>query len=296
MKLIRLIALVSLVLLAFAANSLLCRWALLLFDYSPISFTLVRLASGALTLLALLTFLSSSKGKGLLPLVSFRFWLLGFSLFVYALMFSLAYVKLDAGVGAFILFASVQLTLLVLGRLMGNQLSKQQWIGAFLAIIGLALLLLPDGHSSTDLSYGLLMLCGALAWAGFVILGKGSDSPLVDVSSAFVSATTLMMLLFIYLVVNSHVNTELLWFSPAFLLAVLSGSMMSGLAYYLWYRVLPIIGIEHAAQLQLLVPVLAVMMGAYVLNERLSLVMWCGCGVIVIGVWLFLNDRKTKLT
>ena len=203
-----------------------------------------------------------------------------------------AYVKLDTGIGAFILFSCVQLTLLMQSRFTGSRFSKQQLIGSVLATSGLALLLLP-GSGGSDLFYGLLMLCAALAWAGFVLLGKGSDKPLVDVSSAFVSATILMLSLFIVLVTNTELSLDVAWFSPAFLIAVLSGSVMSGIAYFLWYRVLPIIGIERAAQLQLLVPVFAVIMGAQLLGESMSALSWIGCGIIITGVWLFLTDNKT---
>lgn len=50
-------------LVAFAANSVLCRWALMDQTIDPLSFSIVRIISGAFTLLILLTLSSSAKRK-----------------------------------------------------------------------------------------------------------------------------------------------------------------------------------------------------------------------------------------
>ena len=80
-------------LIAFAANSLLCRMALGAHLIDPVSFATLRLASGAvmLFLLARLSGGPSSRAGS---------WLSGLALFVYALAFALAYVSLHAGIGA----------------------------------------------------------------------------------------------------------------------------------------------------------------------------------------------------
>jgi len=292
-KSVQSLGLVVVVLIAFAANSLLCRWALLVFYYDPVVFTVLRLFSGAVTLVGLLYWLPSKPRLRLLPFSSRRFWLLGASLLLYALMFSLAYVQLDTGVGAFILFVAVQLMLLLVARFTGQRLNKQQVLGALIAIAGLALLLLPNADG-TYIGYAGLMLLAAMGWAMFVLLGKGSVAPLVDVSSAFVAATLLMFGLVFILSISMGQAFDVDWFSSAFFLAIISGAITSGVGYYLWYRVLPLIGVQKAAQLQLLVPVIATVMGSLVLGEVLTFIAVVASAVIVFGVWLFLVAVKNK--
>ena len=292
-KSVQSLGLVAVVLIAFAANSLLCRWALLVFHYDPIVFTVLRLFSGAVTLVGLLYWLPSKPRLRLLPFSSRRFWLLGASLLLYALMFSLAYVQLDTGVGAFILFVAVQLMLLLVARFTGQRLNKQQVLGALIAIAGLALLLLPNADG-TYIGYAGLMLLAAMGWAMFVLLGKGSVAPLVDVSSAFVAATLLMFGLVFILSISMGQAFDVDWFSSAFFLAIISGAITSGVGYYLWYRVLPLIGVQKAAQLQLLVPVIATVMGSLVLGEVLTFIAVIASAVIVFGVWLFLVAAVEK--
>src|SRR5262249_18046451 len=81
-------------LVAFAGNSVLCRLALGARAIDAYSFTAVRLGSGALALLLL------NIGREPLRVSGKGSWWGAFSLVLYALPFSLAYVQLDAGIGA----------------------------------------------------------------------------------------------------------------------------------------------------------------------------------------------------
>jgi len=120
-------------LVAFAANSLLCRMALGGNLIDPVSFTTIRLVSGALALIPITQLVSESteqqETKGS--------WISGFTLFAYAAAFSLAYVSLSAGMGALILFASVQATMIAAGLKSGEDLTPVQWVGAIMALGGL---------------------------------------------------------------------------------------------------------------------------------------------------------------
>src|SRR5262245_11151408 len=93
-------------LLAFAGNSVLCRLALGARAIDAYSFTAVRLGSGALALLVLNIRRPSLRLRGTDESGS---WLGASLLLLYALPFSLAYVRLNTGTGALLLFAAVQL-------------------------------------------------------------------------------------------------------------------------------------------------------------------------------------------
>ena len=91
--------------IAFAANSLLCRMALKNTAIDAGSFTSIRIISGAVVLwLIVLARGNASSLAGS--------WLSALALFVYAAGFSYAYVKLPAAAGALILFGSVQATMI----------------------------------------------------------------------------------------------------------------------------------------------------------------------------------------
>src|SRR5947209_17338425 len=97
----------SFALIAFAFNSILCRMALRGGEADVAGFTLVRLVSGAVTLIVISYFFGKEKNfkrRGN--------WLSAFFLFAYAICFSFAYLGLTAGTGALILFGAVQLTMI----------------------------------------------------------------------------------------------------------------------------------------------------------------------------------------
>ena len=103
--------------IAFAGNSLLGRAAFAGGLMDPSSFTTIRLTSGALVL-SLLMFGKNSGTR------TPRNWLSAFFLFLYAAPFSFAYLRLEAGTGALILFAFVQVTMMGWTWLRGNPPNK----------------------------------------------------------------------------------------------------------------------------------------------------------------------------
>lgn len=280
--------LTALVLLAFAANSLLCRWALSVYELDPLLFSALRLGSGALTLTLLLTF----SGR---PALQWRDVFTGAALLTYALAFAYAYLALDTGVGAFILFATVQLSLLVVSHRQGKRLRGLALFGVLMSFTGLVMLLLP-GNELPDPGPSLLMLLSGLGWAAFVVLGQGSSQPLRDVQGAFVSASLLLLpLLMVWLFwfadpVTNGLKNALPW--QGVLLALISGVLASGLGYWGWYRLLPSLGLQRAAQLQLLVPVLATLMGSLILAELPDLLSILAMLLIISGVFMALRLRK----
>jgi len=283
-------AITALVLVAFAANSLLCRWAMREYQFDPESFTMVRLVTGALTLSLLSWLLGGSSGSAavgtFMLLRQRRSWQMGASLFIYAAAFSAAYIHLDTGLGAFILFTTVQVTLQLVAWFRGMTFSGKQLVGIAVAMVGLALLLLPGVNSGAGSSWSAitLMIVSGIGWSGFVVLGQGSAAPLADVRIAFVAAAILSILLWPYAGFDMGG-----W--NGWLLAATSGALASGVGYFGWYQVLPKLGIQLAGQLQLLVPPIAVLMGIGFLGEGLTTVMLLGMLTIVVGVATIIRSK-----
>ncbi|WP_273024547.1 DMT family transporter [Rheinheimera sp.] len=253
---VRAVLLTILALLAFAGNSLLCRMALAHTGMDAASFTTVRLISGALVLWLLVVLRSgSSQVQGS--------WLSALALFVYAAGFSFAYLQLNTGVGALILFGAVQSGMIGYGLCRGERFSARQWLGLLLACAGLTGLLLP-GLSAPPLMGSVLMLTAGFAWAVYSLRGKGAANPLQVTAGNFIR--TLPMTLLLSVVLFGQLSFD----NNGILYAVLSGALTSGVGYAIWYSVLPQLKATTAATVQLTVPVLAAIAGILILSEPLT--------------------------
>ncbi|MFT6124221.1 MAG: drug/metabolite transporter (DMT)-like permease [Shewanella sp.] len=285
------IALYTLIaLVAFAANSVLCRMALstqqtpALID--PSSFTAIRLAAGALVL-GLLMLLRNTKAGTSRP-TSRGSMFAAALLFIYAVTFSYAYVLLDTATGALILFAAVQISMMLISYFQGQRLTLLEWIGALLAFSGFAYLVLP-GVSAPSMTGLVLMAISGCAWGGYTLLGKKSVNPLFDTGYNFIRSLPLVavMILVVWLLpqLTSAPQATVLS-AKGILLAVLSGAIASGIGYALWYQALRGLTSTHAAVLQLTVPVIAAVGGILFLDEMISFHLGVSAGIIFVGIAL----------
>lgn len=253
------VVLTAFTLMAFAANSLLTRQALGSELIDPVSFTLIRLGSGALALLPLSRLVSEKHAPG----TQRGSWGSGFALFAYAGAFSLAYLSLNAGVGALILFGSVQVTMITGALRSGERLGAVQWIGGMVAIGGLVYLLLPGG-SAPDPVGGLLMCAAGIAWGVYSMRGRGAPAPVSMTAGNFLRSVPFALLFAALGFASMHLE------SAGVLLAITSGVITSGLGYVLWYRALRDLTTVQASLVQLLVPVLAGFGGVLLLSEQIT--------------------------
>jgi drug/metabolite transporter (DMT)-like permease len=266
----RLTLLVLLALCGFAANSLLCRFALTATSMDPASFTAWRLASGALVLVVLCRPAASGGWR------TSGDWRGAIALFAYAIAFSYAYVELHAGVGALLLFGAVQVTMLGGGLWRGERLRALQWLGAALAIAGLVVLKAPLGIVPASGPASVMMLLAGVAWGVYSLLGRGAKAPLAMTAGNFLRAAPLALALLL-LVPHPLASPP-----QGIGLAILSGAVASGIGYALWYAALPRLRASQAALLQLLVPVLTAVAGVVWLAEPVDTRLLLG-GVAILG-------------
>ncbi|HHX8294587.1 TPA: DMT family transporter [Vibrio diabolicus] len=276
--------LTAITMLAFAANSLLCRLALAEGLIDAGSFTLVRLISGAFTLIALLVVRSQWKTDR--PTSRFRFFA-GVALFGYAALFSFAYLQLATGTGALLLFGAVQLTLLAIYWWQGERFQFLEIIGIGLSIVGFVWLMLPSA-TRPDISSALLMLISGVCWAAFTALGKQAPSPSSGITWGFIAASMIGIFLSPLMLSSIHLSLS------GILLAITSGAIASGLGYTLWYQVMRKLSLLQAAVSQLSVPAIALLLGTVVLHEPLSLHTLLTSGIILGGIALVFLSRSKK--
>ncbi len=172
------LVLTTLALIAFAANSVLCRMALGEQHIDAASFSVIRLLSGAVILMLILSFKNGAR-----PAARGN-WLSASMLFLYAITFSYAYLSLHTGTGALILFASVQITMILFSLFSGNRLHTSEWLGVAIAFAGFVYLVLP-GVSAPSLQGFVLMTIAGIAWGVYSLRGRGSQSPLADTAFNF---------------------------------------------------------------------------------------------------------------
>lgn len=272
---IKTLALTAIAMVAFAANSLLCRAALAQGAIDAASFTFVRIASGAAMLWLLLAFArKAGPAQGS--------WRAGFALFAYAAGFSLAYRSLTAGTGALLLFGAVQVTMIAAGLLRGERFTRPQSLGFVLALGGIGWLLAP-GVAAPPVLGAALMLTAGVAWGFYSLFGRsspsgsGSADPLAATAGNFLRAAPMALaLLAVYAPFSLQMS------GAGLLLAVLSGAAASGLGYAIWYAALRGLTPAQGATVQLSAPVLAALGGTALLGEAPSLRL-IGASALVLG-------------
>lgn len=254
-------ALTALTLVAFAANSLLCRMALGARLIDPVSFTTLRLTSGALVLVVLARSARRGAASDKASLDDRGSWASGLALFAYAMAFSLAYTWLDTGVGALLLFGGVQVTMIGAGVLAGERPSWLEWLGLGAALVGLVWLVAP-GLSAPHPAGAALMAISGVAWGIYSLRGRRSRAPVPTTAGNFARAAPMALTVSL---VSALMAPHLTLKGAG--LALLSGVVTSGMGYVLWYRVLRSLTATRAAIVQLAVPVLAAVAGVVVLSE-----------------------------
>ncbi len=267
-----LLAVTLVTLVAFAANSILCRLALGTGAIDAASFSTIRLVSGALALTALLW--GSRRSAQSLRCGT---WVSGLMLFLYAIPFSFAYVSLSAGTGALILFASVQGTMMASGIRRGERPTAIQWGGLALAFAGLIYLLLPGLSAPSPLGSSSMTVAG-IAWGIYSVRGRGEKDPLCVTAGNFVRAVPFAVAVSVVVLATAKVS------AVGVLLAVISGAATSGIGYVAWYWALRGLTTTKAAIVQLAVPVLAALAGAAFLSEVITLRLALASILVVGGV------------
>lgn len=277
----RTVFLTTLAMLAFAANSILCRRALADGSIDPSSFTAIRVASGAVSLWAILTV------TGRIGVIAGS-WSGALALFAYAIAFAFAYISLSAGTGALILFGAVQATMITIGMVRGERLTATQLLGLAVALAGLAALLAPGATAPAPVGAILMMIAG-MAWGVYSILGRGAADPLAETAGNFMRAMPMAAVALVLMLASSQ---PLSVSTFGVINAILSGAVASGIGYAIWYAALPGLTPVQGASVQLSVPVITAIAGTLALGEAISLRLAL-CSIAVLGgIAIVITNRR----
>jgi drug/metabolite transporter (DMT)-like permease len=263
--------------LAFAGNSLLCRMALGGHAIDAVSFTTIRFTAGAI---ALLLFGAVSR-RG----VRGGSWTAAAVLFVYAFPFASAYTRLTTGMGALVMFGTVQVTMIAAGITAGERPSRLEWIGLAAAAAGLVWLVMPGLSSSPPLDGVSLMVIAGVAWGMYSLIGRRSGDALAATAGTFVRLAPALLLTSAVTIPSAHLERA------GITLAALSGVATTGGGYIVWYYALRQLSATRGSIQQLSVPALAALGGTVVLGEPVTLRLVTAAALILGGVGLSVGAR-----
>lgn len=268
-------------LVAFAANSVLCRMALLDGNIDAVSFTVVRIVSGAVTLAVLVAL----RNPGLLSVRPG--WAAGSALFTYMVLFSLAYITLGAGIGALVLFGFVQLTMMSMALFQKEPFPPLAWLGLAVAVGGVVYLVRPSAEAP-DAVASLQMAGAGIAWGAYSVIGRESKNPLQDTASNFLLSVPFALILMALFWQDQVLTPKGLG------LAIASGALASGCGYAVWFRVLPLLTTVRASILQLSVPLIASLGGVMFLAEPITVRLIIASVLVLGGIALVLRGRRRR--
>jgi drug/metabolite transporter (DMT)-like permease len=280
---LRTFAYTAIALVFFAANSLICRLALGTASIDALSFTGIRILSGAVTIgiIAGLVNGNFKKHPGS--------WISALALCLYATAFSFAFVELSAGTGALILFGAVQATMFVWGLRQGEKPRRIQWSGLLVALAGFVFLMLP-GIRKPPLTAALVMAMAGAAWGIYSIRGRAAADPVAVTGDNFLRAAAVMLPVHLLFSHAPQISAK------GAVLAAFSGAVASGFGYVLWYKALKHLTSTRAAVVQLIVPLIAVAGGVGFLHEHPTFRLIVPALMIVVGVGVYLLGKRGPAT
>ena len=279
----RFIILVFISLLFLSANSILCRMAISTQNIDAFSFTILRIFSGTILLLIIYFYKNRTLNFDMK-----KNWLSFFMLFLYAICFSYSYVNMFAGIGTLILFAVVQLSMILIAIFYKESFSINKILGIIVSFAGLVYLLYPKEDFSISFFHAFLMIISGIAWAIYTVIGKSSTNALLNTTDNFFKAFIFVVLFTIFFIDSLKLDFY------TSILAISSGAITSALGYLIWYEILPKMQIITASVLQLIVPVLAIFLSVIILDEVLSFELLISTFVILFGIFIALFRKKSK--
>lgn len=279
----RFIILVFISLLFLSANSILCRMAISTQNIDAFSFTILRIFSGTILLLIIYFYKNRTLNFDMK-----KNWLSSFMLFLYAICFSYSYVNMFAGIGTLILFAVVQLSMILIAIFYKESFSINKILGITVAFAGLVYLLYPKEDFSISFFHAFLMIISGIAWAIYTVIGKSSTNALLNTTDNFFKASIFVVLFTIFFIDSLKLDFY------TSILAISSGAITSALGYLIWYEIVPKMQILTASILQLIVPVLAIFLSVIILDEVLGFELLISTFAILFGIFIALFRKKSK--
>jgi drug/metabolite transporter (DMT)-like permease len=265
-------ALLSFVLVAFAANSLITRYVVANQLLDAYLLTVVRFVAGAVALVAL------ALARGERPRMTRANWWPAFWLGVYAVCISFGYQHIGAAAGTFVFYATVLAGLVAYDIATRVRVPRARALGALVSLAGVGVLTAPAAGDVTPLGVLLLALTGA-AWALYTAAGRTVTDPREATTGNFAVLAVVLLIPAGFTVTSSPTVT-----TTGLVLAALMGSLTTAFAYVAWYACQRRMSATTAGSVQLVIPVLTAAGAMLLLGERLTLLFVVAGALVFAGL------------
>ncbi|MFM2480413.1 DMT family transporter [Celerinatantimonas sp. YJH-8] len=176
-----------------------------------------------------------------------------------------------------------------------NNFNRKNLLGTLISIIGVYLVI---KEGSLDININpkgdLLALLAAIVWSLFAITLDCIDDEIdtiIRVRKIFAYAIITIFIVMLFLN-ESFLNHHFFATSDLYNILFL-GIVASGACYIFWNKAVEYIGVSKTMLYMYLVPVTTIVMGYFILSEKMSSVMVLGSCMIIIGIVVF-NMNKSK--
>ncbi|GGG48004.1 hypothetical protein GCM10010976_19220 [Bizionia arctica] len=221
-------------------------------------------------------------------IAGFFFLVYGNGVFVWALKY------VDSGFAALIATTQPLFVIFLMRILHGTKIKAKSMFGVALGIIGMYLLVSQDALDlNKDSIIGILMILSCvLFWSFASIFVSKANLP----SSFFVSTGYQMLAAGVILIIFSFLIGET-WLSPMHWSPKVQGSMVllivfgSVVAFSAFNYLLKVVSTEKVSTSAYVNPVIALLLGWYVLDEHISVQSILAALILLTGVY-FINSKK----
>lgn len=194
-----------------------------------------------------------------------------------------------------LLMAVVPTSTLLVSALVGlERITGKRLLGLLLALGGVGAIVADDLEQPGRVVAVLVVVAATVLYACGAVYAKtyvsGQLPPLVLATGQVLSAAVVTIPVAL---VFDPVRPVLGQLTSTTLIAVgLLGALGTGFAFLLFYMLIERVGATNATMTTYLIPLVAIVAGAVVLDERLGLAAAIGGGLIVTGIWL--SQRGTR--
>ncbi|HUP82736.1 MAG TPA: EamA family transporter [Candidatus Limnocylindria bacterium] len=200
---------------------------------------------------------------------------------------------------AALIVAVVPLCVVVLRRIFGERVPLGTLIGVVAGFAGVAVLIIPEGINGTVDVLAMLMIVGAsISWSVGTYFSKRvalPKDPLASTGTQMLTGGTALVL--VGFLTGEAALVQPQNFSTASLLSlaylIVFGSV---LAYTAYTWVLIHASVSRVSTYAYVNPVVALALGALLLNENIDTTMLIGAAIIVVSVWLVIRAEARRST
>lgn len=181
-----------------------------------------------------------------------------------------------------LLIATVPIAAVILGRLFGDRqpVAAVRWVGLIIGLVGVGLLLGP-GAAASGSAWAVTQVL--LAAVGYAIAPMIADRYLGTVPAIPLTATCLGVTALFYLPFVLATGPHTMPSRDGVLALITLGAVCTALAFVLFFRLIVEVGAARSTLVAYLNPVVAVALGAIVLDEAITVAVLVATALILLG-------------